>query len=112
MGQKSDIWRDLEVHRATGLSLCAASAAGCGAAEIFPTWQVSEMAGVCRTFRRRASRHIIYYLIKLLFVERLIVGGLGGLLIRGLGFIKVFSLLKVLLKLVGLVLSIIPWLRL
>ena len=42
-------------------------------------------------------------------VKRLIVGGLGGLLIGGLGFIRVFNLLKVLLRLVGLALSIVLW---
>ena len=40
-------------------------------------------------------------------VERLTVGGLGGLLIRGLGFIRVSGLLKVSLRLVGLTLSIV-----
>ena len=53
-----------------------------------------------------------YYLVELPPVKRLIVGGLGGLLIGGLGFIKVFSLLKVLLRLVNSVLSIIFWLKL
>ena len=53
-----------------------------------------------------------YYLVELPFIKRLTVGGLGGLLIGGSGFIKVFGLLKVLLKLVGLMLSIVPWLRL
>jgi len=53
-----------------------------------------------------------YYLIKLPLVKRLTVRGLGGLLIGGLGSIKVSDLLKVLLKLVGLALSIVPWLRL
>ena len=53
-----------------------------------------------------------YYLVKLPPVERLTVGGLKGLLIRDLGFIKVSGLLKVLLRLVSSALSIIPWLRL
>jgi len=53
-----------------------------------------------------------YYLVKLPLVKRLTVGGLGGLLIEGLGFIRVSSLLKVSLRLVGLALSIVPWLRL
>ena len=49
-----------------------------------------------------------YYLVKLPPVERLTVGGLGGLLIGGLGFIRISSLLKVLLRSVGLALSIVP----
>jgi len=53
-----------------------------------------------------------YCLVGLPFVKRLIIGGLGGLLIGGLGFIRVFGLLKVLLRLVGSALSIVPWLRL
>ena len=48
-----------------------------------------------------------YYLIKLPPIKRLIVRGLKGLLIGGLGFIRVFNLLKVSLRLVNLVLSII-----
>ena len=36
-----------------------------------------------------------YYLVRLPLIKRLTVGGLKGLLIGGLGFIKVFSLLKV-----------------
>jgi len=53
-----------------------------------------------------------YYLVGLPPIERLIIGGLRGLLIGGLGFIRVSSLLKVLLKLVGLALSIVLWSRL
>ena len=53
-----------------------------------------------------------YYLVELPFIKRLIIGSLGGLLIGGLKFIRVFSLLKVLLRLVGLVLSVVFWLRL
>jgi len=53
-----------------------------------------------------------YYLIELLPVKRLTVRGLGGLLIRGLGFIRVSGLLKVSLRLVGLTLSVVFWLRL
>jgi len=53
-----------------------------------------------------------YYLVKLPPVERLTVGGLKGLLIGDLGFIRVFGLLKVSLRLVGSALSIVPWSRL
>jgi len=53
-----------------------------------------------------------YYLVGLLPIERLTVGGLGGLLIGGSGSIRVSGLLKVLLRSVGSALSIIPWLRL
>ena len=53
-----------------------------------------------------------YYLVGLPLVKRLTAGGLGGLLIGGLGFIRVFGLLKVSLRSVGLALSMIPWLRL
>jgi len=49
-----------------------------------------------------------YYLVGLPLIKRLIIRGLRGLLIKGLGFIKVFGLLKVLLRLIGLILSIIP----
>ena len=45
-----------------------------------------------------------YCLVGLPLVKRLIIGGLGA--------IRVFSLLKVSLRLVGLVLSVVPWLRL
>ena len=45
-------------------------------------------------------------------VERLTAGGLGGLLIGGSGSIRVSGLLKVSLRSVGLVLSVVPWLRL
>ena len=53
-----------------------------------------------------------YYLVKLPPVERLTVKGLKGLLIGGLGFIRVSGLLKVSLRSVGLALSMVPWLRL
>jgi len=53
-----------------------------------------------------------HYLVGLPPIKRLIVGGLEGLLIGGSGFIRVFDLLKVLLRLVGLALSIMFWLRL
>jgi len=53
-----------------------------------------------------------YYLLKLPLVKRLTVGGLKGLLIGDLGFIRVFGLLKVSLRLVGSALSIVPWSRL
>ena len=53
-----------------------------------------------------------YYLVGLPPIKRLIIGGLRGLLIGGSGFIKVSSLLKVLLRLVGLALSVVPWLKL
>ena len=49
-----------------------------------------------------------YYLVKLPPVKRLTAGGLGGLLIGGLGFIRVSSLLKVSLRSVGSALSIVP----
>jgi len=53
-----------------------------------------------------------YYLIELPLIKKLTPGGLGGLLIGGLGFIKVSGLLKVLLRLIGLVLSVVLWSRL
>jgi len=53
-----------------------------------------------------------YYLIELPPIKRLIIRGLRGLLIGGLGSIRVFGLLKVSLRLVGLALSIVFWLRL
>ena len=49
-----------------------------------------------------------YCLVKLPPVERLTVGGLGGLLIGGSGSIRVSGLLKVSLRSVGLALSVVP----
>jgi len=49
-----------------------------------------------------------YYLVGLPFIKRLTLGGLRGLLIGGLGSIRVSGLLKVLLRLISLVLSIVP----
>jgi len=53
-----------------------------------------------------------YCLVGLPFVERLTVGGLGGLLIGGSGSIRVSGLLKVLLRSVGSALSMVPWSKL
>jgi len=53
-----------------------------------------------------------YCLVGLPLVERLTLGGLGGLPIGGSGFIRVSGLLKVLLRSVGLALSVVFWLRL
>ena len=49
-----------------------------------------------------------YYLVGLPPVKKLTVGGLRGLLIGGLGFIRVSGLLKVSLRSVGSALSIVP----
>jgi len=51
-------------------------------------------------------------LVKLPPVKKLTIGGLGGLPIGGLEFIRVSGLLKILLRLVNLALSIVFWLRL
>ena len=53
-----------------------------------------------------------YYLVGLPPIKRLTAGGLGGLLIGGLGSIRVFGLLKVSLRLIGLALSVVFWLKL
>jgi len=53
-----------------------------------------------------------YCLVGLPPIERLTAGGLKGLLIGGLGFIRVSSSLKVLLRSVGSALSVVLWLRL
>lgn len=53
-GQKSDMKRNMQLHLTRRASLWAGEEGKSGAADSFSMWQVSKMAGVCRTFRRRA----------------------------------------------------------